>query len=80
MQNPQRFEFPRQAETSLEDQGKLLRSKDVAHMLDLSPDDVVELVHRGELKATKLGRLWRYRVADVQAYQRRQLSRRDTFG
>lgn len=50
---------------------KLLKSKDVAHILDCSPDDVHVLVHRGELKATKVGRFWRYRLEDVMDYQRR---------
>ena len=50
--------------------GYLLRSKDVARILDLSPDDVVELVHQGQLKAKRVGRLWRYRLTDVMAYKR----------
>jgi len=49
----------------------LLRSKDVAHILDCSPDDVIELARRGKLKATKEGRFWRYRPRDVEAYKRR---------
>ena len=49
----------------------LLGSKDVAWILDCSPDDVIELAGRGELKATKEGRYWRYREADVIAYKSR---------
>jgi excisionase family DNA binding protein len=45
-----------------------LNSKEVAQILDLSPDDIYVLVHRGELKATKVGRFWRYRPEDVEAY------------
>ena len=48
-----------------------LRSKDVAHILDLSPDDVINLARRGKLKASKTGRFWRFRQADVVAYKRR---------
>jgi hypothetical protein len=48
-----------------------LGSKDVAHILDMSPDDVIFLVRRGKLRATKQGRFWRYRLADVTAYKKR---------
>ena len=51
--------------------GMLLNSKEVAHILDCSPDDVLLLAHRGKLKATKVGRFWRYRREDVSAYKRR---------
>ena len=54
-----------------------LKSRDAAHILDCSPDDVVELVHRGKLTAIKVGRIWRYRMADVLAYQRRHGAERD---
>jgi excisionase family DNA binding protein len=48
----------------------LLRSKDVAHILDCSPDEVVDLARGKKLKATKQGRLWRFRRTDVMAYKR----------
>ena len=50
---------------------KLLKSKDVAHILDCSPDDVHLLVHRGDLKGTKVGRFWRFRLEDVMEYKRK---------
>lgn len=50
----------------------LLRSKDVAHILDGSPDDVIALARRGKLKATKTGRYWGFRVEDVMAYKSRK--------
>ena len=49
----------------------LLRSKDVAHILDMSPDDVVCLARKGKLRATKVGKYWKYRYRDVTAYRRR---------
>jgi len=49
----------------------LLRSKDVAHILDCSPDDVIELARRGKLRATKQGRFWRFRYADVMTYKKK---------
>jgi len=48
-----------------------LRAKDVAHILDLSPDDVIDLARRGKLKARKQGRFWRFRQVDVMAYKKR---------
>jgi len=50
---------------------KLLKSKDVAHILDCSPDDVHLLVRRGDLKGTKVGRFWRFRLEDVMEYKRK---------
>ena len=49
----------------------LLSSKDVAWILDCSPDDVIELARRGKLESTKVGRYWQYREADVIAYKSR---------
>ncbi len=53
------------------DEEKLIKSKDVAQILDCSPDYVHLLVHRGELKGTKVGRFWRYRLEDVMEYKRK---------
>ena len=50
----------------------LLKSREVAHLLDLSPDDVVVLAKRGELKAQKVGRRWKFSWANVMSYRRRQ--------
>ena len=47
-----------------------LRSKDVAHILDCSPDEVAELAKAGKLKAEKRGRYWQFRRVDVMAYKR----------
>ena len=48
-----------------------LKSKEVAHILDMSPDDVVFLARKGKLRATKVGKYWQYRYRDVSAYKRR---------
>jgi len=50
---------------------KLLRSKDVAHILDCSPDDVIALARNERLPAIKVGRFWKFRYADVAAYKRK---------
>lgn len=47
-----------------------LRSKDVAHIFDCSPDDVIELARKGVLEARKEGRLWKFRKSDVLKYKR----------
>ena len=46
-----------------------LRSKDVAQILDCSPDEVTELVNKKKLRAIKVGRFWRFRLEDVNAYK-----------
>ena len=55
----------------MENMRLLLNSKDFAHILDCSPDEVVTLVKEGRLKAEKRGRLWKFRKADLMAYKRR---------
>ena len=57
--------------TSKKNGENLLRSKDVAHLLDCSPDDVIELARRKILRATKQGRFWRFRRQDVKDYERK---------
>ena len=52
-------------------QEKLLGSRNVAWILDCGPDDVIVLAQKGKLKASKQGRFWRFREADVVAYQKR---------
>ena len=50
--------------------GYILRSRDVAHVLDRSPDEIIELAQKGKLKAVKEGRFWKYRPSDVIRYKR----------
>ena len=49
-----------------------LGSKDVAWILDLSPDDVVELARKQKLLGTKKGRFWIFRPDDVETYKEQQ--------
>ena len=53
---------------------KPLSSRDVAHLLDMCPDEVVMLARKGTLKAVKQGRLWQYNLSSVLAYRRRLLA------
>jgi excisionase family DNA binding protein len=52
---------------------QILNTKDVAHILDCSPDDVIYLARRNKLRATKMGRYWRFRYNDIKAYQKKKL-------
>ena len=49
----------------------LLRSKDVAHILNTSPDDVNDLARKGKLRGEKRGRYWGFRLADVMTYKKK---------
>jgi len=48
----------------------LLGSKDVAWILDCSPDEVIVLAQKGILPATKPSRRWRFKEKDVLTYKR----------
>ena len=50
---------------------RLLRPRDVAHILDCCPDDLYPLIYAGEIKAQKVGRLWKFRLEDVMDYKKR---------
>ena len=48
----------------------LLNSREVAEILDMSPDTVNELARKSVLPAFKRGRQWRFRKPDVISYKR----------
>jgi len=48
----------------------LLNSKEVAGILDLSPDTVNELARKSVLPAFKRGRQWRFHKRDIASYKR----------
>jgi excisionase family DNA binding protein len=48
----------------------VLNSKDVAEMLDMSPDTVNEYARKSILPAFKRGRQWRFRRRDITAFKR----------
>lgn len=48
----------------------ILNSKEVARLLDLSPDTVNELARKGALPAFKQGRQWRFRKRDITSFKR----------
>jgi excisionase family DNA binding protein len=52
----------------------LLNSREVAFLLDMSPDTVNEFARRNILPAFKKGRQWRFRKRDITS-AKRQLAR-----
>ena len=48
----------------------LLNSREVAFMLDLSPDTVNEFARRNIIPAFKKGRQWRFRKRDITSVKR----------
>jgi excisionase family DNA binding protein len=48
----------------------LLNSREVAEILDLSPDTVNELARKSILPAFKRGRQWRFRRRDIASFKR----------
>lgn len=43
----------------------LLTTRDIARILDISPDDANRLARKGAIKGHKVGRQWRFRVRDA---------------
>ena len=54
----------------LDAEDTLLNSKDVAQILDCSPDTVNELARKSVLPAVKRGRQWRFRRRDIASFKR----------
>ena len=48
-----------------------LKSREVAQILDCTPDDVIVLAQSGKIRAIKQGRFWKFRPADVIEYKER---------
>jgi excisionase family DNA binding protein len=48
----------------------ILNSKDVAQILDVSPDTVNEYARKSILPAFKKGRQWRFRRRDIAVFKR----------
>ncbi len=53
----------------------LLTVSQVAHQLQVVPITVYRLIERGDLTGVKVGRVWRIRQPDLQAYLDRSTSR-----
>jgi excisionase family DNA binding protein len=55
----------------LEAKQSILKTRDLAILLDLSPDVVNDMARRGHLKGFKSGNQWRFRRRDVERYMER---------
>jgi excisionase family DNA binding protein len=56
----------------LEREEELLNSRQVAVILDLSPDTVNEFARKNILPAFKKGKQWRFRRRDISLFYKRQ--------
>jgi excisionase family DNA binding protein len=56
----------------LEREEELLNSKEVAVILDLSPDTVNEFARKNILPAFKKGKQWRFKKKDVSSFTKKQ--------
>ena len=56
---------------SLMGKQSILKTRDLAILLDLSPDVVNDMARRGHLKGFKSGNQWRFRRRDVERYVER---------
>jgi len=56
----------------LEREEDLLNSREVARILDLSPDTVNEFARKNILPGFKKGKQWRFRKRDISSFNKRQ--------
>ena len=56
----------------MENTPQFLSSNEATRLLGYGPDDFLELARRRRLKATKVGRFWRYSLGDVLIYKIQQ--------
>jgi excisionase family DNA binding protein len=54
----------------IEKEDAVLTSKEVARVLDLSPDTVNEFARKNILPAFKKGRQWRFRKKDISSFKK----------
>ncbi len=52
---------------------ELLTSREVARILDLSPDTVNEFARKNILPAFKKGKQWRFRKRDIFSFNKKQV-------
>ena len=56
----------------LEREEDLLNSREVAKILDLSPDTVNEFARKNILPGFKKGKQWRFRKRDISSFNKKQ--------
>jgi excisionase family DNA binding protein len=57
----------------LDREEELLTSREVARILDLSPDTVNEFARKNILPAFKKGKQWRFRKRDIFSFNKKQV-------
>jgi excisionase family DNA binding protein len=53
---------------ALRNMPNILKTRDIAIILDLSPDTVNDMARKGLIKGYKSGNQWRFRKKDVEKY------------
>ncbi len=53
---------------------KVLKTRDLAQVLDVSPDNVSDMARKGVIHGYKKGHQWRFRRKDIEAWMRARLS------
>jgi len=61
-----------EGKTMLEREEELLNSKQVAAILDMSPDTVNEFARKNILPSFKKGKQWRFRRRDISIFYKKQ--------
>jgi len=51
---------------------RLLKAREAAHLLDVSPDDLTDMARKGRILARKQGRQWVFRWRDGTALRRQR--------
>ncbi len=54
----------------------ILRTRDIAFLIDTSPDTVNDMARKGIIKGYKSGNQWRFRKKDVEKYLKKRGNRR----
>ncbi|NIO16238.1 MAG: helix-turn-helix domain-containing protein [Deltaproteobacteria bacterium] len=57
----------------------ILKTRDIAILLDLSPDSVNDMARKGQIKGYKSGNQWRFRKKDVEKFLKKY-NQRHTSG
>lgn len=52
----------------------ILKTRDIAVILDLSPDTVNDMARKGLIKGYKSGNQWRFRKKDIEKFLRKHTS------
>jgi excisionase family DNA binding protein len=60
----------------LKNKPNILKTRDIAILLDLSPDTVNDMARKGLIKGYKSGNQWRFRKKDVEKFLKKYHQRK----